>query len=401
MAPLTVSTILKWDSAAIYDVFRIAKDRENTFANFGANLQRTQNTVADWSGEAGEAFHDAMGRRRADIDADGHESAKVAKAVARAEHDVENVRNRMKTVVNYLQQRHVDVADDGTLKIQPGWENNPDVKKTLAQQAKTGNGLTVAEIMADADRVDEELAAAMRAAVGDEQLDENGRPLPDTQPPTAPPVLLTAEQLKQIYPTLSDAQAQHFAGPLSDAMRAAGMTSPEARAAFLATFAVESAELHFDTELRSTQSATEMYGPEYAGVTFGPGVPRDPDTPLGYQNSSATLGNTQPGDGDRFRGRGPIQLTGRSNYAAAGEALGVDLVNHPELAAAPENEFRIATWFWNNHSATLPDGSVVPLNQAAETGNFAAVTQTINGGATGYNERLQYFNTAVTVLSRP
>lgn len=398
MAPLTVSTILNWDPAAIYDVFRIAKDRENTFANFGANLQRTQNTVADWSGEAGEAFHDAMGRRRADIEADGHESANVAKAVARAEHDVENVRNRMKTVVNYLQQRHINVADDGTLKIQPGWENNPDVKKTLAQQAKTGNGLTVAEIMADADRVDEQLASAMRAAVGDEQLDGDGRPLPDTQPAPSQQPLVTAEQLSEIFPTLPASDTARYAGPLSDAMRAAGMTSPEARAAFLATFAVESSELKFWTENRSEEECTKMYGPEYAGVTFPPGTLDGVDGP--YTNSSGQLGNTQPDDGNRFRGRGPIQLTGRHNYEVAGQALGIDLVNNPDLASSPDVGFKVATWYWNNHQAILPDGSSVPLNQAAEAGDFKAVTRAVNGGLTGYPDRLEYFNHAVKVLSR-
>ncbi len=397
MAPLTVSTILAWDPAAIYDVFRIAKDRENTFANFGTNLQRTQNTVADWSGEAGEAFHEAIGRRRADIDADGHESARVAKAVARAEQDVESVQMRMRAVVKYLNDRHIDVGEDGTLKIRPGFEDDPDARKALEQQAKTGNGLTVSEIMADADRVDEELAAAMRAAVGDEQLDENGRPIPGTQHAPAAP-LVTPEQLSEIYPTLSKADAERYAGPLSDAMRAAGMTSPQARAAFLATFAVESGELKFWTEKRNESECTRMYGPEYAGVTFPPGTFDGIDGP--YTNSSGQLGNTQPGDGYRYRGRGPIQLTGRSNYEAAGQALGVDLVNHPELAANPDVGFKVATWYWNNHKAILPDGSAVPLNQAAESGNFTAVSVAVNGGTIGLPNRLKYFDRALAVLSR-
>lgn len=141
-----------------------------------------------------------MGRRRADIDADGHESARVAKAVARAEQDVESVQTRMRAVVKYLNDRHIDVGEDGTLKIRPGFEDDPDAKKALEQQAKTGNGLTVSEIMADADRVDEELAAAMRAAVGDEQLDENGRPIPGTQhaPATPPPGSLKGDELNNI-----------------------------------------------------------------------------------------------------------------------------------------------------------------------------------------------------------
>lgn len=205
MAPLTVPTILAWDPAAIYDVFRIAKAREGTLADFGTNLRRTQNTLADWTGEAAEAFHQAMNRRRVDVDADGHESARVAKAAARAEQDVESVRNRMKTVKDYLNSNRIDVADDGSLSIQPGYGNDPAVRKVFEAQSQTGYGLTVREIMADADRVDEELAAAIRAVVGDEQLDDNGRAVSGTQKsPSAPTEGVSADQLLQIMNTKND-----------------------------------------------------------------------------------------------------------------------------------------------------------------------------------------------------
>lgn len=57
------------------------------------------------------------------------------------------------------------------------------------------------------------------------------------------------------------------------------------------------------------------------------------------------LGNTQPGDGKRFKGRGPIQFTGRSNNRMAGKALGLDLETHPESVATPEVGFRTSVWF--------------------------------------------------------
>lgn len=212
------------------------------------------------------------------------------------------------------------------------------------------------------------------------------------------PALITPEQLHQIYPNLSLEDAQRYAGPLSDAMRGAGMQSPESRGAFLATFGEESGQLNFWTELRSESDATHMYGPEYAGVTFPPNS--FDGIPYSYTNTSQELGNTQPGDGYRFRGRGPIQLTGRGNYAKAGQDLGIDLENSPEVVATPDVGFKVATWFWNNHPATLPDGSVVPLNQAAEMGDLKAVTRAINGGLTGFESRLNYFNTAVEVLSK-
>ncbi|WP_207565794.1 glycoside hydrolase family 19 protein [Mycobacteroides saopaulense] len=213
---------------------------------------------------------------------------------------------------------------------------------------------------------------------------------------------ITEAELQQIFPTLPPDKVKEYVPQINAAMAAAGLNTPERQAAFLATCAVESGELKFMHELRSTQSANEMYGPEYAGVTFTWDTPRDADTPPNssnpypYTNASGQLGNTQPGDGDRFRGRGPFQLTGRSNYRRAGEALGIDLENNPELAADPATGFRIATWYYNNHST--PDGR--SMNEAIDQGDFEAVTRAVNGGLTGYAERKKYFDRAVDVLSR-
>src|SRR6185436_1802430 len=72
------------------------------------------------------------------------------------------------------------------------------------------------------------------------------------------------------------------------------------------------------------------------------------------------LGNTHTGDGKRFKGRGPIQLTGRANYKAAGDALGVDFINSPEIAAFTEYGFRTAVWFWGTRN----------LNPLADVGDI-------------------------------
>jgi len=92
------------------------------------------------------------------------------------------------------------------------------------------------------------------------------------------------------------------------------------------------------------------------------------------------LGNTQPGDGRRFKGRGPIQLTGRANYVAAGKALKMDLVNHPETVAQPSVGFRTSVWFWTKHN----------LNSLADQGtlaSFKTITSRINGGQNGAADR--------------
>ena len=167
-------------------------------------------------------------------------------------------------------------------------------------------------------------------------------------------------QLKRIMPNLSDAKAQQYLPYLNQAMAEQGINTPQRQSAFLAQLAHESGELKYMEEIAS--------GSAYEGR-------RD-------------LGNTQPGDGVRFKGRGPIQLTGRANYAAASQALGIDLVNHPERAADPDVGFRIATWFWKTHG----------LNQLADQGNFSEITHRINGGYNGADSRNRYWATAKSVL---
>lgn len=93
------------------------------------------------------------------------------------------------------------------------------------------------------------------------------------------------------------------------------------------------------------------------------------------------MGNTDPGDGYKFRGRGAIQLTGKDNYAAAGKDLGLDLVNNPELAKDPDNAGKIAAWYWKKNK----------LGEAAKSGDVTAVTKKINGGTNGLADRKEKY----------
>jgi putative chitinase len=91
-----------------------------------------------------------------------------------------------------------------------------------------------------------------------------------------------------------------------------------------------------------------------------------------YENQTS-LGNTQPGDGPRYKGRGLFQLTGRANYKSYGDKLGLDLINHPELAVDPVNSLRIACEFWNRNS----------LNKYADADDVLAISKIINTGHNG------------------
>lgn len=132
-----------------------------------------------------------------------------------------------------------------------------------------------------------------------------------------------------------------------------GITTPERMAAFLAQVGHESGGLHW---------LVEIWGPTEAQRRY---------------EGREDLGNTEPGDGFRYRGRGLIQITGRANYQAASDALATDFITQPELLGEPDMAVRSAMWFWEKHG----------LNQHADAGRFERITRIINGGLNGYTER--------------
>ena len=100
------------------------------------------------------------------------------------------------------------------------------------------------------------------------------------------------------------------------------------------------------------------------------------------------LGNTEEGDGWKYHGRGLIQLTGRDNYKNCGQAIGMDLINNPDLLAQPEGAALSAAWFFNKHG----------LNQLADIGDFVLMSKRINGGDLGLSQRIAKINHAINVL---
>lgn len=174
---------------------------------------------------------------------------------------------------------------------------------------------------------------------------------------------LTAEQLRRIMPHLRAAKRRRMLPLLQVAMQEFGIDNPARAAAFLAQIAHESGELRHLEELAD--------GSAYEG--------------------RADLGNTQPGDGPRYKGRGAIMLTGRANYRSYGQKLGIDLEGSPRQAAEPPLAFRIAGAFWKEHG----------LNQLADQGDFIAITRRINGGLNGLASRQTYHEKAKATLGAP
>ncbi len=171
---------------------------------------------------------------------------------------------------------------------------------------------------------------------------------------------VSTAQLRAIIPTLSQARAERLLPYLNKAMVEGGITTPKRKAAFLAQLAHESVGL----------TAFEEYA---SGAAY---------------EGRKVLGNIYPGDGVRYKGRGPIQLTGRSNYRAAGRALGIDLEGNPKRAADIDVGFRVAVWFWNSRN----------LNAYADARNFDTITYRINGGYNGKASRDTYYARARSVL---
>jgi predicted chitinase/LysM repeat protein len=152
--------------------------------------------------------------------------------------------------------------------------------------------------------------------------------------------------------------ANKYYSELINSMDIAKITTKQRACCYVAQLAHESGNFYYMEEIAS--------GAAYEGRT--------------------DLGNTQPGDGKRFKGRGPIQITGRANYTQAAKDLNLDLVNHPELASNPEIGFKLSAWYWNTRS----------LNSYCDNYDFTGLTRKINGGTNGLQDRLNYYNKANT-----
>lgn len=179
--------------------------------------------------------------------------------------------------------------------------------------------------------------------------------------------LLTAAQLRAVMPS-AGGRADVFAPILAEVLLFRQISTPARIAAFLAQVGHESGQLRY---------VRELWGPTPAQ--------------RGYEGRS-DLGNTQPGDGKRYLGRGLIQITGRANYRACGIALGLDLEAQPELLETPAHAAVSAAWFW------LTNGLNRFADQETDTA-FVQLTRRINGGTNGLDDRRVLWLRARAVLT--
>jgi putative chitinase len=163
---------------------------------------------------------------------------------------------------------------------------------------------------------------------------------------------MTPDQLQRAA-DCTRARAAVWAPIIMTAAEKWSIDTPLRLAGFVAQVAHESGRLRY---------VSEIWGPTQAQARY---------------EGRADLGNTQPGDGSRFRGRGLIQVTGRANYRKAAAALGIDCEARPELLALPEYAAESAAWFWTTHG----------LNTLADARDVIGMTRRINGGTNGLADR--------------
>lgn len=178
---------------------------------------------------------------------------------------------------------------------------------------------------------------------------------------------MTEEQLKYIMPLSTSANRGKYMEELNKLMPFFEINSPLRVAHFIAQVAHESAQLNYVKELAS-------------GAAYDTG------------KLAARLGNTPAADGDgqRYKGRGLIQLTGLSNYKRFLAYLkgAPDIVARPELLEQPHLAVMVSCWFWR----------VNGLNELADKDDVVAVTRRINGGHNGLEERKSFLSKAKKVI---
>ena len=227
-----------------------------------------------------------------------------------------------------------------------------------------------------------------------------GSELRPTSGPTATLITTTLSALRQVAPRARDIylQAVRQGEPLFDQH---GITTARRMAHFLAQALHETGGFTVIRESMS-YSAPRMLeifgvGNHSAGITQAEAVRLAHNEPalaervygLGNPRKAAELGNTQAGDGFRYRGNGVLQTTGRGAHRRTGQACGVDFENDPGLVTTPEHALKPALHEWT-------DGN---LNRLADQDDIRGITRRINGGFNGLEDRRAFLARLTPLLS--
>lgn len=202
---------------------------------------------------------------------------------------------------------------------------------------------------------------------------------------------LTVDQIKQAIPAASTDNISKFIEGFNETFEMFDINTPKRVAMFLAQTAHESANFRAVVENLnySANSLVRVWPSRYNASNAG-AYARNPEK-IANRSYADRMGNGSEasGDGWKYRGRGIIQLTGKSNYEKCGHDLDLNLVEFPDQAADDPVCVLSAGWFWTTRQ----------LNKWADKGDVKTVTRKINGGYFGLDERTKHYNHAIEVLS--
>jgi putative chitinase len=196
---------------------------------------------------------------------------------------------------------------------------------------------------------------------------------------------LTAKQLVEAF-DCHEADAEKYIEALNEAMDKFGIDTPARQAMFLAQCCHESGHFRLTQEnLNYKAESLSRVFPKYFRDKDPEDYAKQPEkiANLVYGNRMGN-GDEESGDGWRFHGRGLIQLTGKDNYEALGEAIGKDLTAEPDFVASPEGAALSAAWFWHKNN----------LNHFADADDIVSCTKRVNGGTIGLEERKELYEGA-------
>jgi len=194
--------------------------------------------------------------------------------------------------------------------------------------------------------------------------------------------ILTPDILRRIGPNISQAKADEYAPLLTSTMDRWEIDTFDEITMFLANLLHESGEFRWMAEIWGPTTQQLKYERNFNAAW--PPTPSDQTNKVAY-----ALGNDESGDGRRYAGHGPIQVTGKTNHLLMGFLLELDLVARPELLLEPVHGFDAAGAFWWNNR----------LDDRVRKG-FVSVVKAINGGTTGLEDRQKYLDRATQFIPR-
>jgi len=169
--------------------------------------------------------------------------------------------------------------------------------------------------------------------------------------------------------------------PLNETFSKYDISTPKRQACFLGQTLHESGNFKFTKENLnySAKALMATWPSRFPSLDVATQYERQPEK-IASKVYLGRMGNETPEDAAKFIGRGLIQVTGREAYKHCGEALGIDLIDSPHLLEEPRYAVLSAGWFWNKKN----------LNALADEGtssSFQTMTQRINGGLLGFDDR--------------